>query len=54
MNTASRLCRTAGPNEILVSEAFYQQLKKPPKVEALDPIHVKGKSKKVPVYRVKR
>ncbi len=54
VNTASRLCRTAGPNEILVSEAFYQQLKKPPKVEALDPIHVKGKSKKVPVYRVKR
>ncbi len=54
VNTASRLCSTAGPNEILISEPFYQQLKNPPKVEALEPIQVKGKSKKVPVYRVKR
>src|SRR3989441_2975316 len=38
VNTASRLCSIAGPNEILISEAFYEQLKKPPKVEALDPI----------------
>ena len=54
VNTASRVCSSAGPNEILISDAFYQQLKKPPKVEALEPIQVKGKSKKVPVYRVKR
>src|SRR5437016_3264021 len=54
VNTASRLCDTAGPNEILISEAFYGQLKKPPKVEALDPIELKGRSKKVPVYRMKR
>ncbi|HUK22200.1 MAG TPA: adenylate/guanylate cyclase domain-containing protein [Gemmatimonadales bacterium] len=54
VNTASRLCSSAGPNEILISDAFYQQLKQPPKVEALDPIQVKGKSKKVPIYRVKR
>ncbi len=54
VNTASRLCSTAGPNEILISEPFYQRLKQPPKVEALEPIQVKGKSKKVLVYRVKR
>jgi class 3 adenylate cyclase len=54
VNTASRLCSSAGPNEILISEAFYEQLKQRPAVEALDSIQVKGKSKKVPVYRVKR
>src|SRR2546421_1137630 len=54
VNTAYRLCGKAGPNEILISEPFYQQLKKKPPVEALEPIQVKGKTKKVPVYRVKR
>jgi adenylate cyclase len=54
VNTASRLCSSAGPNEIMISEAFYQQLKDPPTVEALDPVQVKGKSKRVQVYRVKR
>jgi adenylate cyclase len=54
VNTASRLCSSAGLNEILISEPFYKALKKPPRVEALDPIQVKGKAKKVPVYRVKR
>jgi adenylate cyclase len=54
VNTASRLCSSAGLNEILISEAFYKELKNPPKVEALEPIQVKGKAKKVPVYRVKR
>jgi adenylate cyclase len=54
VNTASRLCSSAGANEILISEPFYKALKKPPKVEALEPIQVKGKTKKVPVYRVKR
>jgi len=54
VNTASRLCSVAGGNEILISEPFYKALKKPPKVEALEPMQVKGKAKKVPVYRVKR
>ena len=54
VNTASRLCSSAGANEILISEPFYKALKKPPNVEALEPIQVKGKTKKVPVYRVKR
>ncbi len=54
VNTAKRLCDTAGANEILISEPFYQQLKQPPKVDPLEPIRVKGKSKKIPVYRLKR
>jgi adenylate cyclase len=54
VNTASRLCSVAGPNEILIAEPFYKALKKPPKVEALEPMQVKGKAKKIPVYRVKR
>jgi len=54
VNTASRLCSTAGPNEILISEPFYQQLKQHPAVEPLEPIRVKGKAHQVPVYRVKR
>src|SRR3989440_4245799 len=54
VNTAKRLCDSAGPNEIFISEPFYQQLKQPPKVDPLEPIQVKGKSKKIPVYRVKR
>jgi adenylate cyclase len=53
VNVASRLCSSAGANEVLISESFYQALKKPPKVDALEPIQVKGKSKKIPVYRVK-
>ncbi|MGH8621270.1 MAG: adenylate/guanylate cyclase domain-containing protein [Burkholderiales bacterium] len=54
VNTAYRLCGKAGSNEILISEPFFRQLKKKPAVEALEPIQVKGKTKKVPVYRVKR
>ncbi|HET7249556.1 MAG TPA: adenylate/guanylate cyclase domain-containing protein [Gemmatimonadales bacterium] len=54
VNTASRLCSVAGANEILIAEPFYRALKKPPRVEALEPVQVKGKAKKVQVYRVKR
>jgi len=54
VNVGSRLCGKAGLNEILISEPFYQKLKKKPAVEALEPIQVKGKTKPVPVYRVKR
>src|SRR6266851_5777158 len=54
VNTASRLCSSAGRNEVLISQPFFEQLKRPPKVETLDPMQVKGKSKKVPVYRVTR
>src|SRR4051812_10821890 len=54
VNVASRLCSSAGGNEILLSDSFYEALKKPPKVELLEPVTVRGKTKKVAVYRVKR
>jgi adenylate cyclase len=54
VNTASRLCSKAGPGEILLSEPFYRALTTPPPVEALDPLELRGKSRAVPVYRVKR
>ncbi len=54
VNTASRLCSKAGPGEIIISEPFYKALKKPPPVDALDPMQLKGKAQAVAVYRVKR
>jgi adenylate cyclase len=53
VNTASRLCSSAGPNQILLSEPFYKALTRPPEVEALQPIQVKGKARRVAVYSVK-
>src|SRR3989449_10631390 len=54
VNTAKRLCDTAGPNEGLMSEPLYPQLKQTPKVDPLEPIQIKRKTKKIPRYRVKR
>ncbi|MGH7643980.1 MAG: adenylate/guanylate cyclase domain-containing protein [Gemmatimonadales bacterium] len=53
-NTAKRLCDSAGPSEILISEPCYRALTRALKVETLESIQVKGKSKRLPVYRVKR
>ena len=54
VNVASRLCSKAGPDDIMISEPFYKELKNPPPVENLEPIELKGKAAAVPVYRVKR
>ena len=53
VNVASRLCSKAGPGEIVISEPFYKALKKPPKVEASEPLALKNKAQPVPAYRVK-
>jgi adenylate cyclase len=53
VNVASRLCSKAGRGEVIVSEPFFQALKNPPEVEALDPLELRGKSDTVPVYQVK-
>ena len=53
VNVASRLCSKAARGQVIVSEPFYKALKTPPKVEALDPLELKGKSDTVPVYQVK-
>jgi adenylate cyclase len=50
VNTASRLCSKADKGEIMISEPFYRRLKNPPKVEAREPIPLKGKSKPVANY----
>jgi len=54
VNVASRLCSKAKGGDILVSEPFMRALKRPPALEALEPIELKGKAKAVPVYRVNR
>ncbi len=54
VNVASRLCSKADGGEIIVSHPFYEALKNPPEMEALEPLTLKGKSDVVPVYRVKR
>jgi adenylate cyclase len=53
VNTASRLCSKAAKGEIMISEPFFKRLKKPPKVEAREPIPLKGKSKPVANYLAK-
>ena len=51
VNLGSRLCSAATPGEILVSESVYKRLKNDFPFKELDPIRVKGKTKKVNVYR---
>lgn len=53
VNIASRLCSKAGGGEVIISEPFYNVLKAPPEVKALEPLELKGKSETVPVYQVK-
>jgi adenylate cyclase len=54
VNTASRLCGVAAPGEILVSEAFKRSLVTPPRLEAMQPLQLKGKSQPVPIFKVVR
>jgi len=53
VNTASRLCSKAAKGEIMISEPFKKRLKRPPEVEAREPIPLKGKSKPVANYLAK-
>ncbi|HSN85952.1 MAG TPA: adenylate/guanylate cyclase domain-containing protein [Thermoanaerobaculia bacterium] len=52
VNTAARLCSEAGPGEILISGSLHRALANPPRVEALEPLPLKGKAQAVPVYHV--
>jgi adenylate cyclase len=52
VNTAARLCAEAGPGDILVGETVYAALARPPRVQALEPLPLRGKAKAVTVYRV--
>ncbi len=53
VNIASRLCSKADGGQVIISEPFYNELKAPPEVEALEPLELRGKSETVPVYQVK-
>lgn len=52
VNLAARLCSAAGGDEILISEATYEQVKDQIRSERLEPISVKGKAQPVSIYRV--
>lgn len=52
VNTANRLCRAAGPREILISESLRVALSDGPAVEERPPMELKGKHQPVRVYRV--
>ncbi|MBU2561819.1 MAG: GAF domain-containing protein [Nanoarchaeota archaeon] len=52
VNIASRLCSAATPSQILISETTYAEVKKLVKVQELEPIKVKGKSKPIQIYNV--
>ncbi len=52
VNLGARLCSAAGPGEILVSSSVWKKSKNSFSYERLDPINVKGKEKKVSVYRI--
>jgi len=53
VNLAARLCSAAGKDEIIISEATYEQVKGHIDVDKLEPITVKGKVKPISIYRVK-
>jgi len=52
VNVASRLCAAAGPGEILVSRSVHGITKKGFSYDKLDPIRVKGKEKRIPIYLI--
>ena len=52
VNVASRLCAAAGPGEIMVSRSVYGATKRDFSYDRLEPIKVKGKEKKVPVFLI--
>jgi class 3 adenylate cyclase/tetratricopeptide (TPR) repeat protein len=52
VNTAARLCSAAGRNEILVSAASLRGAESFFETEAVAPLHLKGKQKPVPAYRI--
>jgi class 3 adenylate cyclase/tetratricopeptide (TPR) repeat protein len=52
VNTAARLCSAAGRNEILVSAASLRGAESFFETEAIAPLHLKGKQKPVPAYRI--
>ncbi|HEY7874399.1 MAG TPA: adenylate/guanylate cyclase domain-containing protein [Actinomycetota bacterium] len=52
VNVAARLEQTAPPGEVLIGEATYRLVRDAVKVEPVEPLELKGKSERVPAYRI--
>jgi adenylate cyclase len=52
VNTTQRISAAARPDQILISESTYQEVKHLFKLKKLDQIRVKGKKEEIPVYEV--
>lgn len=52
VNVAARLEQAAPPNEILLGEVTYRLVRDAVEVESVEPLELKGKSQKVPAYRL--
>jgi adenylate cyclase len=52
VNTASRLCAAAEPGEILITESLRNALTSPPALEERPAMELKGKRRRVAVFRV--
>ena len=52
VNLGSRLCSAAGPGDIYISQATYELIEGQIKVQALEPLSLKGISQPTPVYEL--
>jgi class 3 adenylate cyclase/tetratricopeptide (TPR) repeat protein len=52
VNTAARLEQAAPTNEVLLGEATYRLVRHAVEVEPVEPLELKGKSERVPAYRL--
>lgn len=52
VNTASRICSAAKPDQIIISQATYDAVHNNFRTEALDSINAKGKNRPVKVFQV--
>jgi class 3 adenylate cyclase/tetratricopeptide (TPR) repeat protein len=52
VNVAARLEQAAPPLEILIGEPTYRLVRDAVEVEAVDPLELKGKSERIPAYRL--
>jgi predicted ATPase/class 3 adenylate cyclase len=52
VNVAARLEQTAPPGEVLIGEPTYRLVRDAVKVEPVEPLELKGKSERVPAYRM--
>jgi class 3 adenylate cyclase/tetratricopeptide (TPR) repeat protein len=54
VNVAARLEQAAGAGEILLGETTYRLVRDAVTVEAVEPLHLKGKTERVPAHRLRQ